>query len=100
MRVAWLRHSASFVSAVVLAVAVIHAETFPPTITGPTSSQTPYVVPLAPGWTTVALISTGDRALDGYAMAGIPDGLGALAGRVEGERQIVDPGYITVFMNH
>lgn len=101
MRVRSIRQLTLCTSAIVVAAAALHADTFPPTVQGPSSSQTPYVVPVAAGWTTVSLISTGDRTADGrYAMAGIPDGLGALAGRVEGEQQIADPGYITVFMNH
>jgi hypothetical protein len=101
MRVRSIRQLTLCASAIVVAAAALHADTFPATVQGPSSSQTPYVVPVAAGWTTVAIISTGDRTADGrYAMAGIPDGLGALAGRVEGEQLIADPGYITVFMNH
>jgi len=53
-------------------------------ITGPTSSQSPYVLPAKmPGVITVSLLTVGDAVnfkADGvtpYRMAGIPDGLGA-----------------------
>lgn len=76
--------------------------TAPGTFVGPTSSQTPYVVPLstAPGWATAALISVGDPADNGYTMVGIPDGLGVLAGRFSGGRYVDHRRYMTVFMNH
>ena len=46
------------------------------TITGPSSSQTPYLSPTAPGWSATSLLTVGD-AIGGYKMVGIPDGLGA-----------------------
>jgi phosphodiesterase/alkaline phosphatase D-like protein len=46
--------------------------------TGPSSSQTPYIVPTAPGVLTTSILSVGDAAPNStYKMAGIPDGLGA-----------------------
>jgi hypothetical protein len=46
--------------------------------TGPSSSQSPYVVPIdLPGAKTYSILTTGDTAGDGYRMVGIPDGLGA-----------------------
>jgi hypothetical protein len=53
-------------------------------ITGPSSSQSPYVVRSQPGVVTVSLLTVGDAVnykADGvtpYRMVGIPDGLGAL----------------------
>ncbi|MBA2571348.1 MAG: DUF839 domain-containing protein [Chloroflexi bacterium] len=44
--------------------------------TGPSSSQTPYYEPFARGVDIKSLLTAGD-AVDGYRMAGIPDGLGA-----------------------
>jgi len=46
--------------------------------TGPSSSQSPYLLPVAsaPGVQTVSLITVGD-SVGGYRMVGIPDGLGA-----------------------
>jgi hypothetical protein len=46
-------------------------------VTGPTSSQSPYLVPApsAVGVQTVSLLTVGD-SVGGYRMAGIPDGLG------------------------
>ena len=70
-------------------------------ITGPSSSQSPYVLPIADGWQTISLISTGDGAKEnGYVMAGIPDGLGAIAGKFEEGNYVADKAYMTVFMNH
>lgn len=52
-------------------------------VTGPSSSQSPYVLPSKPGVVTVSLLTVGDAVnykADGvtpYRMAGIPDGLGA-----------------------
>jgi len=70
---------------------------------GPSSSQPPYVKPTAPGWEVVSLITVGDSAKDGaYPMVGVPDGLGAVAGRFDpksgayGEERT----FMTVFMNH
>jgi hypothetical protein len=47
-------------------------------ITGPSSSEAPYLVPVAtaPGVQTVSLLTVGD-AVNGYRLAGIPDGMGA-----------------------
>jgi len=59
-----------------------------PTNTGPSSVTvpafdmtpsvpgTPYIVPMTAGWTSTALLTTGNE-VKGYRMAGIPDGLGA-----------------------
>ena len=82
-------------------VAQIAPGATPGTFIGPTSSQTPYVIPTAPGWETIALISTGDAAEEnGYVLAGIPDGLGAIAGKFEAGRYVANNAYMTVFMNH
>ena len=45
-------------------------------ITGPTSSQSPYLKSLKPGIQFTSLISVNDLA-GGYRMAGVPDGMGA-----------------------
>lgn len=44
--------------------------------TGPSSSQSPYLLPVAPGVTNTSLLTVGD-SVGGYKMVGIPDGLGA-----------------------
>ena len=44
--------------------------------TGPSSSQSPYVLPTAPGVSTTSIFTVGDT-IGGYRMVGIPDGLGA-----------------------
>lgn len=72
-------------------------------LTGPTSSQSPYIVPTAPGWSVTSLISVGDGAAEnGYVMAGIPDGLGALAGKFDADsgRYVADKAFMTILMNH
>ena len=61
------------------------------TITGPSSSQSPFLIPTAPGVSTEALLSVGDSAANGYRLVGIPDGLGAFDN---------GDGTITVVMNH
>jgi hypothetical protein len=45
-------------------------------VTGPSSSASPYVLRVEPGVVTAAILTTGD-AVNGYRLAGIPDGLGA-----------------------
>ena len=87
-----------FAVAVALAAAAAQAETS----TGPQSSQSPYVVPTAPGWEVTSLITVGDIAkLSPYAMAGIPDGIGAVAGKfAENGDYVADKAYMTVLLNH
>jgi hypothetical protein len=66
-------------------------------ITGPSSSQSPYVVRSQPGVVTKAIFTVGDSVNlkpDGvipYRMVGIPDGLGAFDN---------GDGTFTVLMNH
>jgi hypothetical protein len=87
--------------AATLAVAQVTPGTEPGTFVGPSSSQTPYVLPTSDGWQTISLISTGDGAKEnGYVMAGIPDGLGTLGGKFEDGRYTADKAYMTVFVNH
>jgi len=62
-------------SAVAAAVAIGGAVTYGH-FKGPTSSQTPYVLPLMPHVKTASLLTVGD-SINGYRMVGIPDGLGA-----------------------
>ncbi len=64
--------------------------------TGPSSSQSAYVVPVAPGVVTKSILTVGDSVNnkpDGtpYRMVGIPDGLGAYDN---------GDGTFTVLMNH
>lgn len=59
-------------------------------VTGPSSSQSPYVLPTIPGVTTTSIFTVGDT-INGYRMVGIPDGLGAFR---------AENGRITVLMNH
>jgi phosphodiesterase/alkaline phosphatase D-like protein/predicted nucleic acid-binding Zn ribbon protein len=60
--------------------------------TGPSSSQTPYIVPTGTGVLTTSILTVGDAAPNStYKMAGIPDGLGAFDN---------GDGTFTVLMNH
>ncbi len=61
--------------------------------TGPSSSQTPYVTPTAPGWSVTSILTVGDAAGNGYKMVGIPDGLGAYDNGPNSDT-------FTVLMNH
>jgi hypothetical protein len=58
--------------------------------TGPSTTTTPYIIPVAPGVQLTSILTTGD-AVNGYKMAGIPDGLGAYDN---------GDGTFTVLMNH
>jgi hypothetical protein len=60
--------------------------------TGPSSSQSPYVVRSEPGVVTRSILTVGDSpAGSSYRMVGIPDGLGAFDN---------GNGTFTVLMNH
>ena len=53
--------------------------------TGPSTTTDPYVIPIADGVKTSSLLTVKNgsdpgKASNGYAMVGIPDGLGALDG--------------------
>ena len=58
--------------------------------TTPSATGTSYLKPVAQGWHIVSLLTTGNE-VNGYRMAGIPDGLGAFE---NGDRSI------TLLMNH
>jgi hypothetical protein len=58
--------------------------------TGPSTSQSPYVVASEPGVVTKSILTAGDTVA-GYRMVGIPDGLGAFDN---------GDGTFTVLMNH
>jgi Bacterial protein of unknown function (DUF839) len=80
----------------VLAAAVSIANAAPGTQTGPSSSQSPYLVRETAGVVTKSILTVGDSVNakpDGtpYRMVGIPDGLGAFAN---------GDGTFTVLMNH
>jgi hypothetical protein len=60
------------------------------TVTGPTASQSPYLLPKADGVTFTSILNAGD-VVGGYKMAGTPDGLGAFDN---------NNGTFTVLMNH
>lgn len=88
-----MRNKKLAVAGLCSAVAVIGATAVyaaPGTQTGPSSSQTPYLVRTTPGIVTRSVLTVGD-SVDGYTMAGIPDGLGAFDN---------GDGTFTVLMNH
>ncbi len=58
---------------------------------GPSSSQSPYLTPVAGGVQFKSIITVPDRTVGGYVMAGIPDGLGAFDN---------NNGTFTLLMNH
>lgn len=60
------------------------------TLKGPSSSATPYVLPVAPGVKMTSILTVGDTVA-GYRMAGIPDGMGAFDN---------NDGTFTLLMNH
>ena len=59
--------------------------------TTPSVPGAPYILPVAPGWSVVSLLTAGNTARSGYRMTGLPDGLGAFGN---------DDGTITLLMNH
>ncbi|HLL88087.1 MAG TPA: hypothetical protein VK324_02175, partial [Tepidisphaeraceae bacterium] len=76
-------YAATAAAALVLAAPALAA-------TGPSTTQSPYVTPRAPGVTTTSILSVGD-GVGGYRMAGVPDGLGAFDN---------GDGTFTVLMHH
>jgi len=58
--------------------------------TGPSSSQSPYVLPSLDGGITKSILTVGD-SVGGYAMIGIPDGMGAAKDKA---------GNFSVYLNH
>jgi hypothetical protein len=92
---------AAIVATATSAAGQVTPGTVPGMFQGPTSSETPFVVPTDEGWEVTSLISAGDFSKEnGYRMVGIPDGLGATAGKFEQGRYVADKAYMTVFMNH
>ena len=61
----------------------------PALTTGPSSSEPPYVVPVAEGVKTVSILTVGD-AVGGYRLVGQTDGIGFLA----------DEGELRLFLDH
>lgn len=76
---------AAFAAALVAAPALA----VEPITTGISSSQSPYVVPLAPGVMTTAILTVGDAAA-GYRLVGIPDGMGVLGDEEDESRLFVN----------
>ena len=77
-----------FSAVAIMSATAVHA--VPGSSTGPSSSQTPYLVRTKTGIVTTSILTVGDN-VDGYEMAGIPDGLGAFDN---------GDGTFTVLMNH
>ena len=75
---------ASLLALIAVGVATVAALAGSEGGTGASSSQSPYLVPSANGVEIRSIFTVGDPVggtVDGYRMAGIPDGLGALKGR-------------------
>jgi len=74
--------------------------------TGPSSSQSPYILPVSAGVEFVSILTVGDevkKKKDGnkkYRMVGIPDGLGAFANDDDDFAKDDDDGTFTLLMNH
>ncbi len=60
------------------------------TLTGPSTKQSPYLLPLIQAFKTVSILSAND-SVGGYKMSGVPDGLGAYDN---------GDGTFTLLMNH
>ena len=88
--------------ALAVAISLATNAAFADSFTGPQSSQTPYVIPTASGWQVTSLITVGDTAKESpYALVGIPDGMGAVAGKFAANGDYVaDKAFMTVFVNH
>jgi hypothetical protein len=94
--------------ALLVATALAGAASAAVAATGPSSSQSPYIVPTAPGWEVTSILTVGDYPggpglpASSYNMVGIPDGLGALNGTFnESTGEFLSGGSaFTVFMNH
>lgn len=54
-------------------------------------AATAYITPIAPSWQVRPIITVGEAAVNGYAMVGVPDGLGAYAN---------NDGSFSLLMNH
>jgi hypothetical protein len=88
--------------ALAVALSLAATATVADSFTGPQSSQTPYVVPTASGWQVTSLVTVGDIAKESpYALVGIPDGMGAVAGKFAANgAYVADTAFMTVFVNH
>jgi len=91
MRIFGWKKNVAYACVVVMAGGTASAQ-----ITGPSSSESPYVVPVAAGVQTVSILTVGDSVNlkpDGtpYRMVGIPDGLGAYSN---------GDGTFSLLMNH
>jgi hypothetical protein len=81
----WCAVGVLMVSAVMIGGVVPSAQ-----FSGPSSSQSPYVLPSLPVVKTASILTVGD-SIGGYRMVGLPDGLGAFDN---------GDGTFTVLMNH
>ena len=82
------RQGRQFAAAALAALAVTAGAAY--AATGPSSSESPYLVRSERGVVTKSVLTVGD-SVDGYRMVGIPDGLGAFSN---------GDGTFTLLMNH
>lgn len=73
-----------------LAASCIHPFSSSAQVTGPSSSQSPYLVPVESGVKITSMLTAADT-VNGYIMSGVPDGLGAYDNH---------DGTFTLLMNH
>src|SRR5690349_12665694 len=88
MRRIVLRMSA--VSAITVSFALVGGDVPSAQFSGPSTTQSSYVLPSLPVVATESIVSVGD-SINGYRMVGIPDGLGAFDN---------GDGTFTLLMNH
>jgi hypothetical protein len=92
--------AAALATAIVLGGAVTYAQ-----FKGPSSSNTPYVLPSIPPVKTASVLSVGD-SINGYRMVGIPDGLGAFDNDNDNDNDLTNDRRdrrdhtFTLLMNH
>ena len=84
-----IERACALAGAAIIAAASPALAVDPALTTGPSSSQPPYVVPIAPGVQTVSILTVGD-AVGGYRLVGQTDGIGFLG----------DEGELRLFLNH
>jgi hypothetical protein len=72
-----------------LAAVTVAAATLTPMRRGPSSSESPYLVPVAPGVRLKSILTVGDTTTHdaSYRMVGIPDGLGAFSNPRSGDER-------------
>src|SRR5580765_4039788 len=71
-----MRNQILLASCCLFAVALFQTTMQAQPVTGPSSSKSPYIVPVIPGAKFTSILTTPD-IIGGYKLCGLPDGLGA-----------------------